>query len=247
MRMKLSAALLIAASAVTSLSAHLTVSPLQSKAGATQKYEARVHNEGKIAATSIDLEIPDGVTVTEVAKPATGTYTTKTTGDRITAITWQIDVQPSKYVALPFIANNPDGAADLHWNIREHLADGSVVDWSDKPGSKEKGSVTKLAATRAADAAPAGAAERTWTGAISDKMCGADHKKMGGKMSDADCTLACTKGGTPYVLVADGKTYELAGHEGDLKTHAGHMVTLMGELKGDVIRVSKVEMTKPGK
>jgi hypothetical protein len=29
--------------------------------------------------------------------------------------------------------------------MHEHLADGSTVDWSDKPGSKE-GSITKLAA-----------------------------------------------------------------------------------------------------
>src|SRR5258708_23037177 len=138
MRMKLSVVLLLIASAVTSLSAHVTVSPLQSKIGATQKYELRVHNEAKLAATSIDLEIPDGVTVTEVAKPAAGTYATKTMGDRITEVTWQIDVPPSKYVALPFTAKNPDGATELHWSMHEHLADGSVVDWSDKPGAKEK-------------------------------------------------------------------------------------------------------------
>jgi uncharacterized protein YcnI len=146
MRMKLSVVLLLAASAVTSLSAHVTVSPLQSKPGAVQKYELRIHNEAKVAATSIDLDIPDGVTVTEVAKPTAGTFTTKTTGDRITAITWQIDVQPNKYVALPFTAKNPDGATELHWSMHEHLSDGSVVDWSDKPGAKQKGSVTKLAA-----------------------------------------------------------------------------------------------------
>src|SRR5712691_7441808 len=146
MRMKLSVVLLLAASVVTSLSAHVTVSPLQSKTGAVQKYELRVHNEAKVAATAIDLDIPDGVTVTEVTKPAIGTYTTKTIGDRITVITWQIDVQPSKYVALPFTARNPDGATELHWSMHEHLADGSVVDWSDKPGAKQKGSVTKLAA-----------------------------------------------------------------------------------------------------
>jgi uncharacterized protein YcnI len=146
MRIKLSLILLLAASAITSLSAHVTVSPLQSKTGAVQKYELRVHNEGKVAATSVDLEIPDGVTVTEVAKPAAGSYTTKTTGDRITAISWQVDVQPGKYVALPFTAKNPDAATDLHWSMHEHLADGSTVDWSDKPGSKEKGSITKLAA-----------------------------------------------------------------------------------------------------
>jgi uncharacterized protein YcnI len=145
MRTKPSLVLLFTACAVTSLMAHVTVSPLQSKPGAVQKYELRVHNEAKVAATSVDLDIPDGVTVTEVVKTAAGSYTTKKTGDRITAITWQIDVQPTKYLALPFTAKNPDSAAELHWSMHEHLADGSTVDWSDKPGSKEKGSVTKLA------------------------------------------------------------------------------------------------------
>lgn len=89
------------------------------------------------------------------------------------------------------------------------------------------------------------AAEQTWTGTISDKMCGADHKKMGGKMSDRDCTLACAKGGSPYVLVSGDKIYQLSGHDGDLRTHAGHAVSVAGELKGDTIRVSKIEMSKP--
>ena len=145
MRTKLSIVLFLAVLVGTSLSAHIVVSPTQSKTGAVQKYEVRVHNEAKVAATSIDLEIPDGVAVTDVAKPATGTYTTKTSADRITAITWQIDVQPSKYVALPFTAKNPDGATALHWNVREHLADGSSVEYTDKPGAKEKAPVTTLA------------------------------------------------------------------------------------------------------
>ena len=102
-----------------------------------------------------------------------------------------------------------------------------------------------IAATFVFSATAAFAADQTWTGAISDKMCGADHKKMGGTMSDRDCTLACTKGGTPYVLVVGGKVYQLTGHDGDLKTHAGHTVNLTGELKGDTIRVAKVEMPKP--
>ena len=143
MRTRSSAIPLLAALSVVSLSAHVTVSPLQSKAGAVQKYELRVHNESKVAATSVDLDIPDGVTVTEIAT-GTSAHTTKMTGDRITGITWQVDVQPSKYVALPFTATNPDATSDLHWSMHEHLADGSVVDWSDKPGSKEKGSVTKM-------------------------------------------------------------------------------------------------------
>lgn len=144
MRIKSFVALLLIALAVNSVSAHLTVSPLQSKIGAVQKYELRVHNGAQVAATSVDLDIPDGVTVTEVVKPTTGSYTTKTIGDRISVITWQIEVRPSKYVALAFTAKNPVRTTELHWSMHEHLADGSVVDWSDKPGSKEKGSITTL-------------------------------------------------------------------------------------------------------
>ena len=70
MRPRLSFALIFASLAVTSLSAHIMVSPPQSQSGATQKYEMRVHNEGKVAATSIELDVPDEVTVLDVAKPA---------------------------------------------------------------------------------------------------------------------------------------------------------------------------------
>jgi len=137
--------MLFALAAVTSLSAHVMVSPPESKSGAVQKYEVRVHNESKLTTTAVDLDIPDGVTVTDVAKPTAGSFTTKKNGDRIVQITWQIDVQPSKYLALPFTAKNPQGA-ELKWALHQHLSDGSVVDWSDQPGAKEKGSVTKLTA-----------------------------------------------------------------------------------------------------
>ena len=86
------------------------------------------------------------------------------------------------------------------------------------------------------------ATDQSWSGTISDKMCGANHKAMQSTLSDRDCTLACSKDGTPYVLVSDGKVFQLSGHDGDLKTHAGHSVTISGELKGGTIRVSKIEM-----
>jgi hypothetical protein len=86
------------------------------------------------------------------------------------------------------------------------------------------------------------ATDQTWSGTISDKMCGANHQAMQSKQSDRDCTLACSRDGTPYVLVSGGKVYQLSGHDADLKTHAGHAVAISGELKGGTIRVSKVEM-----
>jgi uncharacterized protein YcnI len=144
MKTKLSVAVAAVVFSAASLSAHVMVSPTTSKAGAAQKYEVRVHNEGKVAAKSVEVEIPDGVTVTDIAKSGAGTATPKKSGERITSITWQIDVQPNKYVALAFTATNPNAAGDLHWTLHEKLADGTVVDWSDNPGSKEKGSVTKI-------------------------------------------------------------------------------------------------------
>ena len=97
-------------------------------------------------------------------------------------------------------------------------------------------------AVRSISAAPA-----TWTGKISDSMCGADHKDNGGTMAkDHACANDCVKthGGT-YVFVnnADKKIYKIDNQKlADLETHAGHVVEITGELKGDTITVSKVTM-----
>jgi hypothetical protein len=93
------------------------------------------------------------------------------------------------------------------------------------------------------------AAEQTWTGQISDEMCGADHSAMahdGKKVNAHDCTLACVKNGSKFVFVSEGKVYPIANQDlGDLRTHAGHDVKITGDLSSDgkTITVSKVEMT----
>jgi hypothetical protein len=89
------------------------------------------------------------------------------------------------------------------------------------------------------------AADNTLMGAISDSLCGASHKEMGTKMTDRECTQACAAKGAQYVLVSGGRIYKLTNHAADLKAHAGHMVNLTGDVKGDSINVSKIEM--PGK
>jgi uncharacterized protein YcnI len=128
------------------LSAHVMVSPPQSKAGAAQTYELRVHNESKVATTAVELQIPRDLTVTGVQQPPAGTVDTPKTGERITAINWKVTVEPSKYLALKFDAKNPSAAAELHWNVKQRLADGSVVEWTDSPGAAEKASVTTISA-----------------------------------------------------------------------------------------------------
>jgi hypothetical protein len=90
------------------------------------------------------------------------------------------------------------------------------------------------------------AAEQTWTGQISDSACGAKHEEVAegqGKMPDRECTAACVRGGSKYVLVSNGKVLPIANQDNkDLATHAGHTVKLTGELKGASITVSKIEM-----
>jgi hypothetical protein len=49
-------------------------------------------------------------------------------------------------VALKFSAKNPAKSGEVHWVVKQHMADGSVIDWSDSPGAKEKASVTTLSA-----------------------------------------------------------------------------------------------------
>src|ERR1700730_521187 len=134
--------------------AHVTVAPQQAPAGASQVYKVRVHNDGKTPTSSIALEIPEGVVIESVAPAATGKSDMTKKGDRVTLITWQIEVPVGKYVELCFTAKNPDAGNQRSWNITEKFTDGGTIEFTDKPGAKEKSSITKLTRVSAA-AAPA--------------------------------------------------------------------------------------------
>lgn len=92
------------------------------------------------------------------------------------------------------------------------------------------------------------AADQSWTGKISDSMCGAVHTKMSAehgnaKMSDRECTLACIKDGGKYVFVSKGKVYKIENQDlPSLSEHAGHTVKLTGTMNGDAIKVSNIVM-----
>jgi len=88
--------------------------------------------------------------------------------------------------------------------------------------------------------APAQAKEQTWTGNISDAMCGKSHN---GKDAH-QCTNDCAKKGS-YVFVSGDKVYKIADQKSkDLETHAGHKVEITGTMKGDTIAITKVSMAK---
>jgi uncharacterized protein YcnI len=153
--MKTAAFIVLALIAATPAWAHIVVAPPQSQPGASQVYTVRVHNEEKVATTSVELDVPDGVTVVSVAPVAGGTFTTEKTGDRIVTVTWKLDIPAGKYVELAFTATNPASATQVNWNVHQRMADGTLLDWSDKAGAHGKASITKIAASPAAAAAPA--------------------------------------------------------------------------------------------
>jgi hypothetical protein len=88
-------------------------------------------------------------------------------------------------------------------------------------------------------------AEQTWTGKISDSACNKKHQEAAeneGVMPDKECTEACVRGGSLYVLVADDKVFQIANQkDANLVAQAGQRVKVTGELKDKTITISKIE------
>ena len=103
-----------------------------------------------------------------------------------------------------------------------------------------------FALTPAARAQTASSGEqKTFSGTISDAMCGAMH--MAKDKSAAECTRMCVHDGQKYALVAGKKVYTLEGHEAELNSMAAKKVTVRGTIKGNTISVDSVAPAAAGK
>jgi hypothetical protein len=83
------------------------------------------------------------------------------------------------------------------------------------------------------------ASAETWKGTVSDSMCAAKHEA--GTDKDIACAQKCVKGGSPAVLVVEGKVYKIENQE-SVKDHVGHKVTVKGTMTGDTIHIDEVKM-----
>ena len=129
---------------LAALDAHVTVWPRESPTGAGERYTVRVPTEGQVATTSVDLEVPEGVQVETLLAPAGWKYETKRQGDRILAITWQMEVKPGEFVEYGFVARNPRDQTQIVWKLRQHFADGTTTDWTAGPNGTYPTAVTRL-------------------------------------------------------------------------------------------------------
>ena len=87
------------------------------------------------------------------------------------------------------------------------------------------------------------ASGKTYTGTVSDAMCGAKH--MG---DPASCTRGCVGKGSKYALIVGDKVYTLETSDkaalDTLDKQAGAKVTVTGTDNDNVIAVSSVKATK---
>lgn len=85
----------------------------------------------------------------------------------------------------------------------------------------------------------------TFTGKVSDSMCGAQHMMAG---DAASCTRACVNKGSKYALVVGDKVYTLDTDNKDdlgrLDKLAGQMAKVSGTANEDTIEVKSVSATK---
>ena len=142
--------LAIAASVVFSASvayAHVTVLPRESHAGMEQRYTVRVPTEGQVATTSVELQIPTGVVVTEVVPGDGYSFDVRRDRDRIVAITWKREIPPKQSAEFAFVARNPN-ATEIAWKARQRFADGTSADWVGVQGDRRPASVTRLSAAQ---------------------------------------------------------------------------------------------------
>jgi hypothetical protein len=83
---------------------------------------------------------------------------------------------------------------------------------------------------------------KTFTGTVSDSMCGAKHAMPG---DDAACTRGCISKGSKYALVVGDKVYTLETSDkvalAMLDKQAGAKATVTGTEKDNSITVSSVK------
>ena len=85
---------------------------------------------------------------------------------------------------------------------------------------------------------------QTFTGEVSDAMCGAKHMEG----TPSECTKACVAKGSKYALVVGDKVYTLESSDkavlGKLDELAGQKAKVKGVAKGETINVSAVTAPK---
>ncbi|MBX5437838.1 MAG: YcnI family protein [Alicyclobacillaceae bacterium] len=143
-------------------SAHVTVWPQTSTAGAWEKYTVRVPTEKAVPTVKIVLKIPQGVTFEQYeAVPGWAVTEQKDGSGRVTSVTWSATgggIAPGQFQEFAFVAQNPKQPESLAWDAYQYYRDGSIVEWTGPADAASPHSITHIVVSPAAETTPAPAA-----------------------------------------------------------------------------------------
>jgi hypothetical protein len=71
-------------------------------------------------------------------------YELKRTGDRVTGISWKMDIKPGEFAEFGFVARNPRDKEQLVWGLRQLFADGTVQDFTKGPNGIRPTAIVRL-------------------------------------------------------------------------------------------------------
>ena len=125
--------------------AHVVVHPEEAPAGSYQKFDVSVPTEKDIPTTQVQVEVPEGFTVTGV-KPVPGWQSAfEEDGGVVKSITWSGgQINPEEFQEFSFQARTPEETGEYSWSAFQTYEDGSVVAWSGEPDSEEPASVVEI-------------------------------------------------------------------------------------------------------
>ncbi|HEC2148606.1 TPA: YcnI family protein [Staphylococcus delphini] len=174
--MSLAALIVMFATLTTAAEAHVKLDPQVSEPGSFQQYNVRVPVERDSQTTKVELEVPQGVTVSAIQPvPGFKHQQEKNKAGEITKITWAATgdgIGENEYQNFPIIVANPDKEGTFKWNALQTYKDGKVVKWTQEgEDSENPAPLTELktggAATNSGEAGATTAVVSPWLWVIS--------------------------------------------------------------------------------
>ncbi len=125
--------------------AHVVVHPNEAPADSYQKFDVSVPTEKEIPTTKVQVEVPEGFTVTGV-KPVPGWQSEfEKDGGLVKSITWSGGkINPEEFQEFSFQAKTPKETGEYAWKAYQTYEDGSVVEWTGPKDSEEPASVVEV-------------------------------------------------------------------------------------------------------
>lgn len=125
--------------------AHVVVHPNEAPAGSYQRFDVSVPTEKDMPTTKVQVEVPEGITVTGV-KPVPGWQSEfEKDGGVVKSITWSGgQINPEEFQEFSFQARTPEDVGEYSWSAYQTYEDGSVVEWTDEPDSEKPAPVVEI-------------------------------------------------------------------------------------------------------